>query len=357
MTTLFDPIQLGDLSLPNRVAMAPMTRSRAGDGGVPRRSAAEYYAQRASAGLVITEGTQPSLAGQGYFDTPGIHSDEQVEGWRAVTDAVHAAGGRIFVQLMHVGRLAHPDNKSTHDTVAPSAIAAAGEIYTRGGMKPFTTPRALAEAEMPAVVAEFVHAAKQAVAAGADGVEVHGANGYLLHQFFAPSSNKRTDAYGGTPVKRARLAIEVVEGIAAAIGPERVGIRISPSINAQDVIEADAEQTATTYRTLVDAIDPLSIAYISYLADPRSELIRALVGRFGGVTIANDGFNEVTSLESADAIVAGGLADLVAVGRPLLANPDLVERWRVGAELNEADSDTFYGGGRQGYTDYPLMSR
>jgi N-ethylmaleimide reductase len=354
--TLFDPIQVGKLSLANRVVMAPMTRNRAGTGGVPTSLVAEYYAQRVGAGLVITEGTQPSTIGQGYFDTPGIHSDEQVEGWRAVADAVHTAGGRIFVQLMHAGRIGHPDNKATPELVAPSAIAAPGEIFTRGGMKTHPVPRALTETEIPTVIAEFVHAAQQAVAAGLDGVEIHAANGYLVHQFLAPTSNLRTDGYGGTPQNRARFAIEVVQAVADAIGPEKVGIRISPAHNIQGVIEDDPDQTAATYRTLINAIAPLGIAYLSYLADPRSGLIRDLTVRFDGVTIANDGFAQVTSLESATAIVDEGLADLVAVGRPLLANPDLVARWREGAALNEAKRDTFYGGGAEGYTDYPTIA-
>ncbi|MEW2545330.1 alkene reductase [Streptomyces sp. NPDC047002] len=355
MSTLFDPITVGKLTLANRVAMAPMTRNRSDDDGVPTALVAEYYAQRAGAGLLITEGTQPSATGQGYFATPGLHSDAQVEGWRAVADAVHARGGRIFAQLMHAGRVGHPDNKTTPELVAPSAVAAPGEIFTRTGMQPQPVPRALEEAEIASVVEEFAHAARQAVAAGLDGVEVHAANGYLVHQFLGPTSNLRTDGYGGTPEKRARFAIEVVRAVADAIGPEKTGIRISPAHDIQGVIEDDEQATAATYGTLVDAIAPLGIAYLSYVADPRSALARDLTARFGGVTVANDGFAAVTSLESAQAIVSEGLADMVAVGRPLLANPDLVERWRSGAALNEANQATFYGGGAEGYTDYPAL--
>ncbi|WP_433339935.1 alkene reductase [Streptomyces sp. CA-253872] len=353
MSTLFDPIEVGKLSLTHRVVLAPMTRSRATPDGVPSALAADYYAQRAGAGLLVSEGVQPSATGQGYFDTPGLYTDEHVRGWRTVADAVHRRGGHLFAQLMHAGRVGHPDNKHTPRLVAPSPIAAPGEIFTRGGMRAHPVPDALDEAEIPQVVEEFVHSAKRAVAAGIDGVEVHAANGYLIHQFLAPSSNRRTDDYGGTPENRARLAAGIVRAVAEEIGPEKVGIRISPSHDIQGVIEDDPEQTARTYRALVDAIAPLGIAYLSYLADPRASLIRELSSRFGGITIANDGFARTTTLASASAIVAEGLADLVAVGRPLLANPDLVERWRTGAPLNEADPDTFYGGGAEGYTDYP----
>jgi 2,4-dienoyl-CoA reductase-like NADH-dependent reductase (Old Yellow Enzyme family) len=356
MTSLFDPIEVGKMQLPNRVAMAPLTRNRAGAGQVPQDIAVEYYRQRASVGLIITEGTQPSGVGQGYLNTPGIHTDEQVEGWRAVVDAVHDEGGHIFVQLMHVGRIAHPDNKPVPGIVAPSALAAPGRMVTPAGQQDFPTPRALDTDEIPGVVGEFVHAARQAIAAGADGVEIHGANGYLVHQFLGRSSNHRTDAYGGSPENRARLGIEIVRAVADAIGPEKVGIRISPSHNIQGVVEDDESDAAATYFALIDGIAPLGIAYVSYLADPRHPLIRELRKRFGGPMIANDGFGAVTTQESAQAILDADLADLVAVGRPVIANPDLVERWRTGAELNEPDSTTFYGGHARGYIDYPPLS-
>lgn len=357
MTSLFDTVEVGKLTLSNRVAMAPLTRNRAGTGQVPRDIAAEYYGQRAGVGLIISEGTQPSAVGQGYLDTPGVHTDEQVEGWRAVADAVHRNGGHIFVQLMHAGRIAHPDNKPVaKDIVAPSAIAAPGQMITAAGQQDFPTPRALATDEIPGIVAEFVHAARQAVEAGVDGVEIHGANGYLVHQFLGATSNQRTDAHGGSPVNRARLGIEIVTAVAEAIGPERVGIRISPAHNIQGVIEDDVADATATYRALIDSIAPLGIAYLSYLADPRAELTRDLRARFGGPVIGNDGFGAVTSRESAQAVLDEGLADLVAVGRQVLANPDLVERWRTGAELNEPNSATFYGGGAEGYTDYPALA-
>jgi N-ethylmaleimide reductase len=355
MTSLFEPTEVGKLSLANRIVMAPLTRNRAGAGQVPQAIAAEYYGQRASVGLIISEGTQPSAVGQGYLNTPGLHSDAQIEGWRAVADAVHAGGGHIFVQLMHTGRIGHPDNKPAKDIVAPSAIAAPGQIVTATGQQDYPTPRALETDEIAGVIAEFVYAARSAVEAGVDGVEIHGANGYLVHQFLAPSSNQRTDGYGGSPENRARFGIEVVRAVVEAIGAERVGIRISPAHNIQGVIEDDPAETAATYRALVDAIAPFGIAYLSYLADPRAELTRDLRTRFGGPVIGNDGFGAVSSLASAQAILDEDLADLVAIGRPVLANPDLVRRWQTGAELNEPDQATFYGGDARGYTDYPTL--
>lgn len=355
MSSLFDPIEIGKFSLTNRVVMAPLTRNRAGQGHVPQQIAADYYGQRAGVGLIITEGTQPSAVGQGYLNTPGIHSDEQVEGWRNVADSVHARGGRIVVQLMHAGRVAHPDNKDGLETIAPSAIAAPGKMITATGEQDFVTPRALETDEIPGVVADYVHAARQAIAAGLDGVEVHAANGYLVHQFLAPSSNQRTDGYGGTPANRARFGIEVVRAVAEAIGPERVGIRISPAHNIQGVIEDDPADVTATYRTLIDAIRPLGLAYLSYLADPKAELTRDLRQRFGGPVIGNDGFGSVTTQDAAQQVLDDGDADLVAVGRLVIANPDLVQRWHTGAELNDPNSATFYGGGAEGYTDYPAL--
>ena len=291
--------------------------------------------------------------GQGYLDTPGLHSSEQVAGWRKVADAVHARDGRIVAQLMHVGRIAHPDNKDGLETVAPSALTAPGEMVTADGQKPHVEPRALETSEVPGLVEEFVQAARNAVEAGLDGVEVHGANGYVLHQFLAPSTNERTDEYGGSPENRARLTIDVVRAVAEAIGAEKVGLRISPAHNIQGVLETDPDDTRATYEALVDGIADLGIAYLSILGDPEGELFQDLRTRFGGTVVANTGFSQVTDLDEVKHIVDGGLADLVAVGRPFLANPDLVERWRDGTELNEPNPDTFYGGGAEGYTDYP----
>ncbi|WP_370890556.1 alkene reductase [Janibacter sp. GXQ6167] len=356
MTTLFDPIQVGAFTAPNRIVLAPLTRNRAGAGMAPIELNAEYYAQRAAGGFLVAEGTQPSAVGQGYLNTPGIHSPEQVAGWRLVADAVHERGGRIVVQLMHVGRIAHPDNKDGLETVAPSAIAAPGTIVTADGEKPMVTPRALQTNELKGVIDEFVHAARCAMEAGVDGVEIHAANGYLLHQFLAPSSNQRDDEYGGSPQARAQFVIEVARAVTEAIGADRVGMRISPAHNIQGVIEDDAEQTRETYETLVDGIAPLGLAYLSILADPRAELTTDLRRRFGGVVVLNSGFGTVTTRTEAEELVASGAADLVAVGRPFLANPDLPARWARDAELNDPDPSTFYGGGAHGYTDYPTIA-
>jgi len=256
---------------------------------------------------------------------------------------------------MHAGRIAHPDNKQGLETVAPSAIAAPDTMFTAEGMKPYPVPRALTLEEIPGVVEEFAHAARCAVGAGLDGVEIHAANGYLLHQFLAPGSNERTDEYGGSPANRARFAIEVTRAVADAIGAERVGIRISPAHNIQGATEEDPEDVEATYTTLVDEIAPLGLAYLSALADPSLELSQRLRKDFGGVFIANDGFSSVTTRESAQAVLDDDLADAVAVGRLFLANPDLPARWRSGAALNEPNPDTFYGGGAEGYVDYPFL--
>jgi len=354
MSRAFEPITVGAWQLPQCFVMAPLTRNRAGEGHAPHALNAEYYGQRASAGLIITEGTQPSAVGQGYLDTPGMHSPEQVEGWRAIADAVHAGGGKIVLQMMHVGRIAHPDNKDGLETVAPSAIPAPGQMITAQGPKDHVLPRALETDEIAGVVAEFVDAAKKAIEAGLDGVEVHAANGYLIHQFLAPSSNTRTDDYAGSPANHARFAIEVTKAVAAAIGADRVGIRISPSHDIQGVLEEDAAFTAAVYETLVDAIAPLGLAYLSILADPALDLVRDLRKRFSGPVIVNSGFSSVTQLSDVEEILEADEGDLVAVGREFLANPDLARRWREGLPLNEPNDKTFYGGGAEGYTDYPF---
>ncbi len=355
MPDLFDALPVKSWELGNRLVMAPLTRNRADENGAPGDLAVEYYAQRASAGLIISEGTQPSAVGQGYLNTPGIHSPEQIAGWRRVADAVHARGGRIVVQLMHAGRVAHPDNKHGLESVAPSALAAPNAMFTADGLKPHPTPRALDLEEIPAVVAEYVHAARSAVEAGLDGVEVHAANGYLIHQFLAPGSNQRDDEYGGNPANRARFAIEVTRAVAEAIGPERVGIRISPAHNIQGATEEDPADVEATYAALIEGVAPLGLAYLSILAEPRLDLVQRLRKDFGGVVIANDGFGQITTREKAQAILDEDLADAVAVGRLFLANPDLPRRWETGAGLNEPDGDTFYGGGAEGYTDYPFL--
>lgn len=351
----FEPVRVGRWDLPQRFVMAPLTRNRAGEGGVPTALNATYYAQRAGAGLIVTEGTQPSAVGQGYLGTPGLHSPEQVAGWRLVADAVHAEGGHVVAQLMHCGRIAHPDNKGGLETVAPSPVAAPGEIVTAQGSRSHPEPRALGTDELAGVVEEFASAARHAVDAGLDGVEVHAANGYLLHQFLGQSSNTRTDPYGGSPEGRARLVVEVTRAVAEAIGADRVGIRISPAHGIQGVLEDDEAETRATYEALVEGIADLGLAYLSVLADPHADLVRDLRKRFGGPVVLNSGFVEVTTLDDVEQLLVEDLADLVAVGRPFLANPDLAERWRAGAPLNEPDPSTFYGGGAEGYTDYPTL--
>jgi N-ethylmaleimide reductase len=352
VTDLFSPYQLGRFQLANRLVMAPLTRNRAGSGEAPTELAAEYYAQRAGAGLIITEGTQPSAVGQGYPHTPGLHTDEQVAGWTLVADAVHAQGGRIIAQLMHAGRISHRANTGL-DSVAPSSVTPAGSIYTEQGMRSFEAPRALDTDELPGVIAEYVDAARRAIQAGLDGVELHAANGYLLHQFLADGTNKRTDGYGGSPRKRARFVVEVATAVAEAIGAERVGIRISPGGTFNDISETQTEQT---YATLLDALNPLGLLYLHVLEGPDTEFHEQLCKQWQGTVIFNTGFTGPSGLATAQDSIDSGAADLFCIGRGFLANPDLVERLRIGAELNEPDQETFYSGGAKGYTDYPLLS-
>jgi len=349
---LFSPYQLGSLTLANRLVMAPLTRNRAGAGEAPTELAAEYYAQRAGAGLIISEGTQPSAVGQGYPHTPGLHTDAQVAGWTLVADEVHARGGRIIAQLMHTGRIGHQTITGLRP-VAPSAIAPAGEVYTEQGMKAFEVPRALETAELPGVVEEFVDAARRAVRAGLDGVELHAANGYLLQQFLADGSNIRTDGYGGSPANRARFVVEVVTAVAGAIGADRVGIRISPAGTFNDITETETEQT---YAALLDGLNPLGLLYLHILETPETDFHEQLRKRWDGTIIFNTGFTGLSDLATAQEAVDSGATDLFCIGRGFLANPDLVERLRTGAKLNEPDMGTFYSGGAKGYTDYPVLS-
>ena len=357
MTDLFSPIDLGDLHLANRVVMAPLTRVRSGADGVPTGLVAEYYAQRASLGLIISEGVYPGRESRGYFGQPGIVTDEQEAAWRRVTDAVHAEGGRIVMQLMHSGRVSHPDLSGTHRTVAPSAVAIDGDVHTQHGKTRHVEPEALTTEELAVVRDEFVTAARRALRAGFDGVELHGANGYLLHQFLSPVSNVRDDGYGGSPEARARFVIEVAEAVAAEVGAGRVGIRVSPGNQAQDVLETDEAETRATYRALLEGLAPLGMAYLSVLhADPAGDLVRDLREWFGGKVIANSGFGSVTSREEAVALIDRAHADAVAVGRAVIANPDLVRRWREDAPENAPRPEHFYSPGAEGYTDYPLLS-
>ncbi|MCF3106693.1 alkene reductase [Streptomyces roseoverticillatus] len=354
MTTAFDPIDLAGIRLANRIAMAPMTRSRAGEGGTATELTAEYYAQRASAGLIITEGVQPSVVGQGYPWTPGLHSAEQVASWRKVTDAVHAAGGRIFAQLMHTGRVGHPvllpDGLVP---VGPSAIAAEGAHFTPEGMKDLVTPRELTGPEVRATIADHAAAARNAIEAGFDGVEVHGANGYLVQQFLASNSNRRTDEWGGSVENRIRFAVEVVKAVAAEIGAGRTGLRISPANTLGSIAETDTE---ATYTSLVDAIEPLGLAYLHVMeASDIRKLTLDLRKRFSGALILN-AFTDGPTGPDALALIEDGTADVISYGTLFLANPDLPARLKTGGPFNAADRATFYGGDAKGYTDYPALT-
>lgn len=359
MSLLYEKAKLGPLTLQNHLVMSPMTRNRS-PGNVPDELVVEYYRQRASAGLIVTEGTSPSPNGLGYPRIPGIFSAAQVKAWKAVTEAVHARGAKIFIQFMHTGRIGHPANlPAGARLVAPSAVAAAGEIWTdTSGMQPHPAPHALTEAELKATREEFVQAAKNAVEAGFDGVELHGANGYLLEQFIRPNSNQRTDAYGGGIEHRARFVLEVVRDVAAAIGKDKVGIRLSPYGVFNDMpiypaMEAD-------YAYLARELNKLGIVYI-HLVDHSAmgaptvpQSIKDTYRRdFKGTLILSGGYDAAR----AEADVAAGKADLIGVGRPFLANPDLVARWKAGAAVNAPDMETFYTPGPKGYTDYPTLDK
>ncbi|MDQ0924742.1 N-ethylmaleimide reductase [Pseudarthrobacter sp. W1I19] len=354
---LFSPLALGELELPNRLVMAPLTRLRAGEDGIPGPLLAEHYRQRASLGLIVSEGTYPSPAGRSYPGQPGIVTEEQIAGWKTVTDAVHAQGGRMFAQIMHGGRVSHPDITGGHTIVAPSAVAIEGEVRTPAGKRPYPAPHALTTDELPLIMQEIVDASLNAIEAGFDGVELHSANGYLLHEFLAPNSNVRNDSYGGSPENRARFVIETVNAVVAAIGASRVGIRISPEHNVQGIAEVDAADVRATYEVLVDSIAPLNLAYLSILHhEPSGDLVQDLRARFGGTFLVNTGFGVVTTREEAVALVTDGHADAVVVGRPAIANPDLARRWNESLPLNEPDPSTFYADGAEGYTDYPAYA-
>lgn len=357
MTDLFQPAQAGALRLANRITMAPLTRKRAGEDGVPTDLHVEYYAQRASVGFLVTEGTFPSFRSRGFEGQAGIANAEQQEGWRRVARAVHDRGGVLVMQVMHAGRMAPPPLTRGEEPEAPSAIAPGVSAHTPHGKMELPVPRALATAELSRVIEEFVAGARRAIDAGVDAVEIHGANGYLLHEFLSPVSNTRTDAYGGTPQARARFVVELVRAVAAEVGADRVGLRISPEHNIQGVLEEDPQDALATYEALIEGIKDLGLAYLSILhKDYKGELVTRLRELFGGFVVLNSGFQEVTDLTEAEDIMGSGLADAVAVGRELIANPDLVRRWREGLELNPIDFDTFYTPGEHGYTDYPFAS-
>ena len=354
---LFAPVSLGDLQLANRVVMAPLTRLRSGDAAVPGELVADHYAQRASVGLIITEGTFPNAESRAYPGQPGIVTDEQVEGWRRVAEAVHARGGRIVMQVMHGGRVSHTDINGADRIVAPSAIAIRGEVRTPAGKQPYPVPHALTTEEARATLADIVAASERAVAAGLDGVEIHSANGYLLHEFLSPASNERTDVYGGSPENRARFVVEVTTAVAEAIGAGKVGIRISPEHNVQDAFEHDHADVLATYGALVDGLRPLGLAYLSVLHKaPGGDLVQELRRRFDGPLIANSGFSSPTTRDEAVQLIEDAHAEAVAVGRLVIANPDLVERWAGEHPENVPNPATFYAAGAEGYTDYPTLA-
>jgi N-ethylmaleimide reductase len=355
VSTAFEPFPLGNLRLANRIVMAPMTRSRAyGPGTTPTDLMATYYAQRASAGLIVTEGIQPSAVGQGYPDTPGLHTAEQVDAWRKVTDAVHAAGGVIFAQLMHTGRIGNPDLlPGDLIPVGPSAVAAQGQLYTHEGMKPYSTPHPLTEQEIADTIADFVQAARNAIAAGFDGIELHGANGYLIHQFLSSNANQRTDGWGSTIDGRVRFAVEVTTAVTKAIGGDKVGLRISPGNGLGDLTEDDLDQT---YKTLVAAIADLDLAYLHIgEAAGQRPLTASLRAQWPGVLILNPATEPNPTGPNELALLEDRTADLISFGALFLANPDLPARLAAGGPFNTPDRAGFFGGDHRGYTDYPAL--
>jgi N-ethylmaleimide reductase len=347
---LWSPIDIGAIHLDHRLAMAPMTRGRATPKGVPTEMNATYYAQRASMAVIITEGTQPSDDGQGYPLTPGIYSDEQIAGWRLVTDAVHAAGGHIIIQLMHVGRIGHPLNTPHgRQPVAPSKVKPAGVMFTKVGTFEMPPPRPLSEYEIAETVNDHRRAAGAAIAAGADGVEIHAANGYLVHQFLSSNANQRSDAYGGSIRNRIRFAEEIASGVVDEIGADRTGIVISPGNTFNDIVEDDVSEL---YGALVAALSPLDLAFLNVVHSGDEELIRTIRRNWSSPLLLNRrGADIPTRVKDLD----DGLADVITVGTQTLANPDLVARVKTNAPLNEADRATFYGGDERGYLDYPTL--
>jgi N-ethylmaleimide reductase len=358
MTTAFDPVYLGGRPLANRIAMAPMTRSRAyGPGASVTELTAIYYAQRASAGLIITEGAQPSVVGQGYPDTPGLHSAQQVAAWRQVTGAVHAVGGTIFAQLMHTGRIGHPSLlPGGLVPVGPSPLAAKGQVFTHDGPRDLVVPRELTDQEIARTVADFADAARNAINADFDGVEIHGANGYLIHQFLAPNANQRTDAWGGSIEGRVRLGVQVAGAVAEAIGGQRTGFRISPGNPLNDIAETDPADLEQTYAALVGSLAPLDLAYLHMVEGPDRDLARRLRKDWPSAFILNPFTYPNPTGPDAMALVEDGTADMIAFGALFLANPDLPRRLAAGGPFNTPDPATFYGGDHRGYTNYPTLA-
>jgi N-ethylmaleimide reductase len=351
-SALLRPIRIGDTTAENRIFMAPLTRSRARADGTPSNLAAQYYAQRAAAGLIVSEATAVSAAANGaYLNTPGNYTDEHQEKWAEIADAVHAVDGRMFMQLWHVGRMAHPEISGL-ESVGPSAIAADVTAHTPSGTRALPVPRALETAEIALIVEQFRASARRAIDAGMDGVEIHSANGYLLHEFLSDTVNKRTDVYGGSPANRARLTAEVVEAVAGEIGAGRVGLRISPGHTVADMREVDE---VSAYEALLMRIAPLELAYLHILIDPDTPTFGVLRGLWFGPLILNTGRDPGTRFCQLEELADWGVISAAAVGRAFLANPDLIERLTIGAELNEPDPTTFYAPGPVGYTDYPTL--
>lgn len=361
MTTpanLFDSMPFGPYQLQNRIAMAPLTRSRALPGDVPNSLAIEYYAQRASAGLIIAEATQISPQGKGYAFTPGIYNDEQVQAWQKITHAVHEKGGRIFLQLWHVGRVSHSNLQPGNALpVAPSAIGISGKAFTEQGLVPFETPRALELTELPGIVEQYRHASKLALQAGFDGVEIHAANGYLLDQFLRDGSNQRQDAYGGSIENRARLLLEVTQAVVEVWGGDRVGIRLSPISPSNDIHDSNPQ---ATFSYVVEQLNQFKLLYL-HLVEGATGGTREVEGGFDlqilrrlfkGLYIANNAYTRQMAIDA----VASGHAEMIAFGRPFISNPDLVQRLKLDASLTPLDPATLYGGGAQGYTDYPFLT-
>lgn len=355
MSDLFSPVKLGSIAMSNRMVMAPLTRNRASMEGVPQEINVTYYEQRASAGLIITEATPISPMGHGYPLLPGIYTDAQIAGWKKVTDAVHAKGGKIVIQLWHVGRISHPTLLNGATPVAPSAIKPAGKAFTFDGLVDYVTPRALEANELPGIVADYVQAAKNALKAGFDGVEIHSANGYLLDQFLRDGSNQRTDSYGGSIENRARLLMEVTKAVVDAIGSDKVGLRLSPVNPFNDMKDSNPQ---AVFNYVTEQLNQFNLAYLHVVeggihgggvADPFD--FAAMRKLCKSPYIANLSYDKARG----NAAIASGHADAVAYGVPFISNPDLVERFRKDAPLNEADSSSFYGGTEKGYTDYPTL--
>ncbi len=351
MSLLFDPLRVGNMELDNRIVMAPMTRSRADDEGVQPAYAAEYYGQRASAGLIITEATNVSPMAKGYVRTPGIYTPDQIESWRAVTNAVHSRGGRIFMQLFHTGRIALPDFlPGKAQPVAPSAVIAQGSNYTDEGMKNFVVPREITKDEIAATVRDFGAASKNAIDAGFDGVELHSASGYLVQQFLTTNVNLRTDEYGGSIENRTRFLFEVLEAMRSEVGSQRLGVKFSPQIRFNDIEELDADEV---YPYIFERLNEKPLAYVHVTDQTGANWHAKLRPRYNGVFFANGGFTR----ESGAELLAQGGADAIAYGTKFLANPDLPERFRRDAQLNEPDKATFYTPGVRGYLDYPALAQ